>query len=491
MEITITSKEGATLKTENKHCKENISVKVQTQELNITPSITEQVKEGLYNKITVQGDENLSSENIIKGKSIFGVEGSAQTANLRITNCDYLFYYGARMDCYTEIMNLIDNITSATSMFTNANITNDDFTKLDFSNCKKMNGFCTGNKNLTEVNIKNMNLQNVETLQGAFNNCDNLVKMDLTGLNIPKVTNLNNFLEASNKVETISFENGNLEKVESMQYLVNGYNGKKISFKNCNLKSIKNMYYAFCQTRSIEEIDLTGCDFSNLDSLDSTFYSCSVKNLIADFSKTYKLRTVNRMFNYSCYNLTSLSEINGQSINIINDMFGSSGNNKSLENWSGIKDLGKAFTMKQANAANYTFNISLCSKLTYESLLSILNNLYDLNLTYDVANGGTLYTQKLILGSTNLAKLTAEEIRNSDCKTVGLFLRKEKIMKLFTYTKPRMIVADEGKQIRAKNDVYFKDEDGEHFPHYATTIFVPDMFTEEQMNEEYVEEIKN
>lgn len=65
-------------------------------------------------------------------------------------------------------------------------------------------------------------------------------------------------------------------------------------------------------------------------------------------------------------------------------------------------------------------------------------------------------------------------------------------MKLFTYTKPRMIVADEGKQIRAKNDVYFKDENGEHFPHYATTIFVPDMFTEEQMNEEYVEEeIKN
>ena len=63
-------------------------------------------------------------------------------------------------------------------------------------------------------------------------------------------------------------------------------------------------------------------------------------------------------------------------------------------------------------------------------------------------------------------------------------------MKLFTYTKPRMIVADEGKQIRAKNDVYYKDEETgeEHFPHYATTIFVPDTFTEEQMNEEYIEE---
>lgn len=69
-------------------------------------------------------------------------------------------------------------------------------------------------------------------------------------------------------------------------------------------------------------------------------------------------------------------------------------------------------------------------------------------------------------------------------------------MKLFTYTKPRMIVADEGKMIRAINDIYvaeYIDEEGnivpEHFPYYATTIFVPDTFTEEQMNELYIEEI--
>ena len=68
-------------------------------------------------------------------------------------------------------------------------------------------------------------------------------------------------------------------------------------------------------------------------------------------------------------------------------------------------------------------------------------------------------------------------------------------MILFNYTKPKMIVADEGKHIRDKQDVYIpehKDEEGnlipEHFPHYSTTIFVPDNFTEEQMNELYIEE---
>ena len=68
-------------------------------------------------------------------------------------------------------------------------------------------------------------------------------------------------------------------------------------------------------------------------------------------------------------------------------------------------------------------------------------------------------------------------------------------MILFDYTQPKMIVADKGKHIRDVNDVYvaeYVDEEGnivpEHVPHYSTTIFVPNQFTEEQMNELYIEE---
>ena len=65
----------------------------------------------------------------------------------------------------------------------------------------------------------------------------------------------------------------------------------------------------------------------------------------------------------------------------------------------------------------------------------------------------------------------------------------------FSYTQPKMIVADKGKHIREVNDIYVAehtDEEGnlvpEHYPHYSTTIFVPDQFTEEQMNNLYIEE---
>ena len=69
-------------------------------------------------------------------------------------------------------------------------------------------------------------------------------------------------------------------------------------------------------------------------------------------------------------------------------------------------------------------------------------------------------------------------------------------MQLIYWTKPKMIVSSEEKMIRSKNDIYIPakyDEQGnliepEHKSYYSTTIFVPDNFTEEQMNELYVEE---
>ena len=69
-------------------------------------------------------------------------------------------------------------------------------------------------------------------------------------------------------------------------------------------------------------------------------------------------------------------------------------------------------------------------------------------------------------------------------------------MQLINWTNPKMIISDEGKWIRDVNDVYVAEHIDEQtgelipekIPHYSTTIFVPDDFTEEQMNELYVEE---
>lgn len=63
----------------NKYGYNNITVKaIETEEINIVPSTEEQVKEGVFNKVTVVGDDNLVAENIKEGVEIFNVTGTAK-----------------------------------------------------------------------------------------------------------------------------------------------------------------------------------------------------------------------------------------------------------------------------------------------------------------------------------------------------------------------------------------------------------------------------
>lgn len=87
-----------------------------------------------------------------------------------------------------------------------------------------------------------------------------------------------------------------------------------------------------------------------------------------------------------------------------------------LKELRGFKNLGKAYTEKMTNYGFYQLNLSSATNLSYESLLDIINNIYDLNVSYNVKEGGTLYSQALTLGSSNKAKLTAEEIAIATAK---------------------------------------------------------------------------
>lgn len=345
----------------------NVTVKaVESEELSIMPSATEQVKEGIFNKVTVAGDNNLLPENIKNGVEIFGVQGNAKVSDIKITNANYLFYQNNRLDIINELLTLCKGITEVDQMF----------------------GYCS---NLKSVNLSNFDASNIKSMYRMFYNCTNLTNLDLS-----------------------SFNTSNLNETTYM-------------FNTCT--------------------KLTNLDLSSFD--------------------MGKVRAIENMF-YNCNNLTEFKS---------------------------FKNLGKGYSAKNNNISNYKLNLSSCSLLTHESLMSVINNLYDLNLTYDVANGGTLYTQSLTLGATNLAKLTAEEIAIATNKRLDGFIERRTKMQFFDYTKPKMMVAEKGKHIRAKNDVYVAehiDENGllveEHVPYYSTTLFVPDTFTEEQMNELYVEE---
>lgn len=68
-------------------------------------------------------------------------------------------------------------------------------------------------------------------------------------------------------------------------------------------------------------------------------------------------------------------------------------------------------------------------------------------------------------------------------------------MQIIETEKMKKIIADEGKQIRAVNDVYQKahiDEQGnqieEHFPYYTSLIYLPKSISNEEIEKMYIEE---
>ena len=68
-------------------------------------------------------------------------------------------------------------------------------------------------------------------------------------------------------------------------------------------------------------------------------------------------------------------------------------------------------------------------------------------------------------------------------------------MQYIGYSKPKLLIADEGKMLRDINDVYVAehyDEEGnlipQKKPYYASIIFLADNFEDSKLNELYVEE---
>lgn len=168
-------------------------------------------------------------------------------------------------------------------------------------------------------------------------------------------------------------------------------------------------YYSFNRTAPSSDI------YINLPDTGGAYQLCYYCNYLPSIhlyigpSCTY----IGSLF-YNCSRLVSIlpyeddAEViidGSMMLNIKSAFYGCS----SLVNFVGIKDLGKNYTQKTANYANYTLDLSYCTQLSVESLRSIINNLYDLNQNATYMAAGTVYRQSLKLGSTNLAKLTDEE----------------------------------------------------------------------------------
>lgn len=365
-------------------------VELQGEEKTIIPSTTQQIivpsdgKNGMT-RITVEAvdssiDENIKPENIKEGTNILGIDGQYRgidTSNATATADDVL----KGKTSYSQNKEITGTIETYDGSFEgnvgeNIKITDARYLFYNGARTDYLNKFL-------------LLCENIKSCERMFYNCNKLTDLDLSNFDVSQVTNMSNMFYSCTQLINLdlsSFNTSNVTDFNNMFYMCDRLINLDLS--SFDTSQAKNMNYMFAYCRTLTSLDLSSFDTSNVTAIGYFVYYCDELEDL-DLSKFNLIKTNYILNMMHCNKLVNLK-------------------------W-GI-NLGKAYKQKTNNYNNYKLDLSSSPLLTHESLMSVINNLYDLNLTYGVYDeegndlGGTLYRQSLVLGTTNLAKLTDEEI---------------------------------------------------------------------------------
>ncbi len=233
---------------------------------------------------------NLSSfdtSNVENMYYMFGQCSSLQTLDLsnfdtsKVTNVSGMFVcyssvydeQGSYAGTVTNLKSIIfgdqctfANVTSMQSMFYGCSkLEALDLSSFNTSNVTNMNLMFSGCSSLTQLNMSSFNTSSLTSMREMFRECVNLEEIDLTSFDTSNVTDVN-FAFNCSKVYTD--ENHNSIELDPKL--------REIKFgEDCTFESLDSMAYMFMGCRSLEALDLSSFDTSNVTSFAEMFSGCS------------------------------------------------------------------------------------------------------------------------------------------------------------------------------------------------------------------------
>lgn len=162
---------------------------------------------------------------------------------------------------------------------------------------------------------------------------------------------------------------------------INDYFKDTVSYKGDFVSDWQNII------KKVPPIKVTTTDASYI------FYDCKIDNFTQIDTSIVKYMS-NIFYAASCKNIP---ELDASKVDYIQGAFA---NCTKLENFGGLLNLGQAYPSTTIQE-RYALNLSTSSNLTHDSLMNVLNKVYDIS---------DKRTQIINLGNTNKSKLTAEEI---------------------------------------------------------------------------------
>ena len=321
-------------------------------------------------------------------------------------------YEGERI----PLLELNPNTSNVTNMsfMLGGNINLTEIPLFDTSNVTNMSYMLSGNINLTKIPL--LDTSNVTNISFLFQNCSNLKNIPL--LDTSNVIDMKGMFQDCSSLKTIPMLN--TSNVTEMDYLferdsllteiplLNTVNVTRMPylFSNCSLLetipkletgnvTVMNSMFKGCS--SLKQIPLLNTKSCNL--MQEMFSGCSSITEIPELD-TSNVISMWYMF-FKCTSLTTIPMLDASKIINVYNMFN---NCSSLVTLGGLKNLGMSYpTNWIENVSEATLNLSDSPLLTHDSLMNVINNLYDIK-----SKG--VKPQTLQLGNTNKAKLTAEEI---------------------------------------------------------------------------------
>ena len=237
---------------------------------------------------------------------------------------------------------------------------------------------------------------------------------------VPKVKDIQGGIDINDYFETNSTQVSSYENVgawyllvkklpsikhtgRSKYYIFNRFQGEELDTLNFTFPSGTDLQAMCYYCSNLKKINMSNMISENISNCYMTFSSCSKLETIIfpdDIGTKFGATNIAQMFR-ACTNLTTLPLINASNVINIYWLFYQT---KNITNLGGFRNLGEAYlTTQSVNYKDYRLDLSPCSLLTKQSIINVLNNLYD------IASKGC-NTQSIVLGSTNIAKLTEDEI---------------------------------------------------------------------------------
>nr|DAK84682.1 MAG TPA: protein of unknown function DUF285 [Caudoviricetes sp.] len=283
---------------------------------------------------------------------------------------------------------ILNLATSSMLNFFNGCTNLEEIPLIDTSNVANMQltfASCTSLKT-----IPLLNTSKVTNMANMFGNCTSLEEVPL--IDTSNVTNMNGMFISCRKLTKIPLID--TSKVTNMNQMFSDCQGLT-SIPLIDTSSVLEMNTTFQKCYSLKTIP--ALDTSNVKYMATTFNQSGIETIPA--INTENVISMNTAFS-SCNYLTSLPKLNLKSVTNISNMFQ---NTTKITELGGFENLGQAYlTTSSANYANYTLNLSASPNITHDSLMNVINNLYDIKTA-------GVKSQQLILGDTNLAKLSDEE----------------------------------------------------------------------------------